>query len=70
MTPHDLVMLAFDDALKASKETVKAIEKARSAAQRRDYAKARSGVSDAVSSASYVDTVYLSRCTSALENAK
>jgi hypothetical protein len=63
-------MLTFDDALKESKETVKAIEKARAAAQRRDYATARRGVSDAVSSASYVDAIYLSRCTSALENAK
>ncbi len=70
MTPHDLVLLAFSDALKEAKATVKAIELARAAAQRRDYSTTRSCVSDAVTSASYVDTIYLGRCASALENAK
>jgi uncharacterized protein YegL len=70
MTKHDLAMRALDDALHAAKVLVEEVTRARGAAQARDYKKARLLVSDAVSTASYLDHHYLRNAGTAVEDCK
>jgi hypothetical protein len=64
-------MLALDDALKAARETVSLLEKAREAMRTpARLREARAALSDAVSSASYVDHIYLTRASSAVAACK
>ena len=71
MTNQELACLALNDALKAARETVTLIEKARAAMRTpARVSEARAALSDACSSASYVDHIYLTRAASAVEACK
>lgn len=70
MTKHDLAMRALDDSLSAARELVEEITRARGALQVRNYKMARTIVSDAVSTASYLDNHYLRNAGTAIEDCK
>jgi hypothetical protein len=70
LTEHDLAMIALDDALKAAGDLARELQKARAAAVRKNYAVARSALSDAASAASYLDHHYIRNAASAVEACK
>lgn len=61
MTPHDLAVLAIEDALKEARDAVSLIQRARLSAQARKYQESSSLLSEAISAASYADN----RCSNA-----
>ncbi len=63
-----LALLAIDDALKAARDLVEQLTRARGSTQVRDYTKARSLISDAVNTASYLDHHYLRNAGTALRD--
>lgn len=70
MTSHDLAVQAVDSALKAARDLVRQLEGAARAARARNYLVARTGISDAVTTASYLDHHYLPNAGHGLETCK
>lgn len=70
MTKHDLALQAIDDAAQQARETLSLIAKARAAVVARDYTKAQGFISDANSSASYVDNIRLPNATRGLQECR
>ncbi len=67
---HDLAVQAVDAALKAARDLVRELEGAARAARARKYIQARVGISDAVTTASYLDHHYLRNAAQGLESCK
>lgn len=70
MTKQKLALLAIDDAIAEATATVKSLEKARALARQGKYSEAQLAVSDANSSASYVDQIRCRNARSALEGCR
>lgn len=70
MTSHDVAIQSLDDALKAARDLVGEITKARTHVQMRDYRRARSLISEAIGTASHIDVIYLGSAARNVEACK